>query len=48
MEGGKFEADFLKKLQDGPVNLMSVLRKLVEIILKKRIGRFLDKHDTLG
>lgn len=47
MEGGKFEANFLKKLQDGPVNLMSVLHKLVEVNPKNKIGRFLDKHDTL-
>lgn len=48
MEGGKFEANFLKKLQDGPVNLMSVLPKWVEITLKNRTGKFLDKDDTLG
>lgn len=39
MEGGKFEADFLKKLQDGPVNPISVLLKLVEIMLQNRISR---------
>lgn len=48
MESGKSEVNSLKKLQDGPVNLMSVLHKLVEIVLMNRSCWVLDKRKVLG